>query len=619
MAFNDDIWDIIDQSDSASYRIKNKTKYRKRKEFRGLPANLLEEIILLTDQASRSYAVQKFGSYEGLDVHKRRLSEALKPHINTIIKPGNTSSSREDVIKVLDSFGMVNRGAGFPGYGGGFGGGMGNPMTSSGVPGQDPSRSMRASPNLWMSPYDIASITSQRGIPSVILEQKAYNILENGISIHNSKLSEKQLLAVKEAVTETQFADALVKAVYWSLAYGGSLIYPMFREDCPLTMAMDPLQLYQSGMIRKGSIERWVVLDRWNTVHVPQWNPTEKDFTDPLKYFIPYLGSDLNGKRTSRINTGPVPGYFGSLMTLGWGLSDLIGWYMSAYSYSMVAQTIPNMINQLSMVIRTVDLAGVLAMNGTMDTEEILDKTTAKMRESSVANDPITMDVLGELKTIDRNFRHVNELVRLSRQHFCAQAGVPEELILSVERGSFSSGNIVEGAMARMQHNIRLLYLSLCGSLRKAANYLIIHALGTDHDVLSSLENTTIQFHDPRVIAADTKSDIFEKMSNGVFQLVSAQVPMADAVKLVTSVGGNDIPVPDGFLEHLEKVQKELDKKSDEQHDAEMKISAGRVGSYLSHKQKEHQSGQHLIRHQSEGVSLNKTFKLGERRERHGG
>lgn len=614
MPLNDDIWEIINDEEASVYRQKNKTRYRKRKEFKGISIDSLREITDITDNSCFNFANKNVDIFERLPDQKVRVKELLEPVIKDNIILKGIDGGR--LAKVKDTFSMIGRGTGLFGYGGygGFGGSR-NYTTASGVYGADPSRHMEVTPNLWLSPSDVVGITSQKGVPGVILDQKALQLFENGISINNSKLSEKQNEKIKEAIIETKFSSALVRAVYWSLAYGGSLIYPVFDGECPFTLGMDPIQLHYAGFIRKGCIERWVVLDRWSTIHVPQWNPTEKDFLHPEKYFIPYLGADLNGKRASRVITGALPGYFGNIMTLGWGLSDLIGWYMAAFSYNLIAETIPNMINQLSMVVRSVDMASLMSMNSVMDTEKILSEATAKMRESSVANDPITMDALGELKTIDRRFDHVDELIRLSRQHFCAQAGIPEETIFSVERGSFSSGNIVEGATARMQQNTRLLYHSISEGLRNVVNYLVVHALGTDPEILSVLKYNVIQFHDPRVIAADTKADIFSKVGDAVFQLVSAQVPMAEALRLAKSVGGNDLIFPEHYMEKLEKAQKTIDKRAEELHNAEV---MNKRGASESSGAKDHTPSKNLQKRRTEKVSELKTFKIGEKREKHG-
>jgi hypothetical protein len=143
-------------------------------------------------------------------------------------------------------------------------------------------------------------------------------------------------------------------------------------------------------------------------------------------------------------------------MTLGWGISDVPGWIESVYNYYNVMAAIPTMIAQLSVVVRSMNVDGILATEGSNILDDIDLENTVKVRESSVHN-PIDLDVIGELKAIQRDFKEVPNLVRLIRQDVGGRATIPEELLWSSERGAFSSGDPTEGAQEKQWESIKYL------------------------------------------------------------------------------------------------------------------------------------------------------------------
>jgi hypothetical protein len=329
-----------------------------------------------------------------------------------------------------------------------------NMPTSTGVMGQDPSTANAVSPNVWISPGEAAAIYSQKGIPEMIIRKKSQSVLLNGVKIKNPRLSASQIDSVQEDMVRNGLANKIADCLRDSLVYGGALLFPMFKKDTPISMNLPVEGLMRYGIVGKGCIDWMVSLDRWNTVHIPNWNPTARDFLYPRQYYVPFLGCDVSGQRCARIVTAPQAGYWGVLMTLGWGISDIPGWIQSIYNYSNVMQALPNMIAQMSILARTINVDGIAAMEGGLLLEELIKQNTVRVREMSV-NNPITMDVIGTIQAIQRDFKEVPNLVRLIRQDAAAKAGIPEELFWSSERGAFSSGDSTEGALEKQWESVK--------------------------------------------------------------------------------------------------------------------------------------------------------------------
>ena len=120
-------------------------------------------------------------------------------------------------------------------------------------------------------------------------------------------------------------------------------------------MGMSIGNLLKYGIAGKDCIERFVTLDRWNTMILPATNPTQKDFITPDKYFIPFLGAWVSGSRCSRIVPSQQAGWFGYMFTQGWGVSDIVGYYKEYCDYMVTIRQVPLMIKQMSILVRTIN------------------------------------------------------------------------------------------------------------------------------------------------------------------------------------------------------------------------------------------------------------------------
>jgi hypothetical protein len=451
-----------------------------------------------------------------------------------------------------------------------------NLSTMHGVYGQDPGTNNRVTANIWITPREAQGIYSQKGLPEIVIKKKSQSILLNGVKIKNPKLTPSQLDAVQEDMERTGLANKLADAVRDSLVYGGSLMFPMFKNDTPLSMSLSVPQLAKWGVVRKGCIDRVVTLDRWNAVHVPNWNPTSADFLSPKRYYIPFLGSDVSGDRCSRIVTAPQAGYWGVLMTMGWGISDIPGWIESVYNYYSVMSAIPTMISQMSILARTFNVDAVLATEGSNVLNDIDLLNTIKVRESSVHN-PISLDVIGQIQAIQRDFKEVPNLVRLIRQDFAARTGIPEELFFSSERGAFSSGDTTEGALEKQWESIKYMHRDVAAQMKPVAMLEVINTLGLDRDVLRALPYTSIEFDNPSLSNMSDKAAVADDLTKSYFNLVSGQMPMEQAINIIAAIGGTDFPVNAKLMEELQKRQEKIDAQADEEHDLNMELLEAQV------------------------------------------
>ena len=435
----------------------------------------------------------------------------------------------------------------------------------------DPSRASLAIPNVYISPWEANSLYSQKGLFETIINKKSKSILLNGCYIENKHLKQDQMDKVNEnAECKHNFKGILSEATLTSLVYGGELAFPMFKKDNPLTVGLPLSTLLKLGVLGKNCIDYFIQLDRWNTFIIPPYNPTQKDFLRPEVYTIPFLGADVHHSRTARVVTAKQAGYWGQILNQGWGISDMCAYLQSGMNYKVAVQSIPLMIQQMSILARTVNVDGVLATEGSNALDALVENTTVKTREASPDN-PITLDVLGDIKAIDRNFGQVPELIRLLRQDVASDAVLPEPLLWSSEKGNFASGDDTQGNLFKQNESVQMIHKDLEPQFKQLAKIMIIDALGTDEEVIEALPYTQIHFDQPVIANALERAQIGKFHSENIFNLVSAQVPVDIAVEMADRNISADMRTGADILKRLADIQKKNDKNDDKRVDLEMK------------------------------------------------
>ena len=433
----------------------------------------------------------------------------------------------------------------------------------------DPARANLALPNVYISPWEANSLYSQKGIFETIINKKSKSILLNGCNLENSHLSQKQIDVVKEKMEVRNFKNILAEATLTSLVYGGALVFPIFKKDTPVTTGMNLGALLRLGVLGKDCIDYFVTLDRWNTFIIPPYNPTQKDFLRPEVYTIPFLGSDVHHGRCARVVTAKQAGYWGQVLNQGWGISDLCGYLQSGMNYKVAVQSLPLMIQQMSILARTVNVDGVLATEGANALDALVDTETIRTREASPDN-PVTMDVLGDIKSIDRNFGQVPELIRLLRQDLASDAVLPEPLLFSSEKGNFSSGDDTQGNLFKQNESIQMIHKEIEAQFKQLAKIMIIDALGTSREIMEALPYTQIHFDQPVIANALDRAQIGKFHSETVFNLVSARLPIDIAVEMADKNVSSDMRTTADIIEKLQSIQAKGDKQDEKRVNLEL-------------------------------------------------
>ena len=521
--------------------------------FKGMKISALEEAQQLIEKGihedTESYARKSGIQLDSVESVSKRAKENIGAVMDCILSK-NPSTAREMHDKIVTRDSIMN---------GRWN--INNPV--------DPTRASLALPNIYISPWQANSLYSQKGLFETVINKKSKSILLNGCVIENKHLKQEQMDTVNErAEVKHNFKSVLAESTLTALVYGGELTFPMFKKDNPITTALPLDALLKLGVLGKDCIDYFVQLDRWNTFIIPPYNPTHKDFLRPEVYTVPFLGSDVHHTRTARVVPAKQAGYWGQILNQGWGISDLCGYLQSGLNYKVAIQSLPLMIQQMSILARTVNVDGVLATEGANALDALVDTATIRTREATPDN-PVTMDVLGDIKSINRNFAQVPELMRLLRQDFASDAVLPEPLLFSSEKGNFSSGDDTQGNLFKQNESIQMIHKDLEPQFKQLAKIMIIDALGTSKEVLEALPYTQIHFDQPVIANALERAQIGKFHSENVFNLVSAQVPVDIAVEMADKNVSSDMRTSADIIKRLADIQKKVDKRTEEQNKLE--------------------------------------------------
>lgn len=156
----------------------------------------------------------------------------------------------------------------------------------------DPQSYSYAAMPVMMGPMEQSSMYSNGGIAGLIIDKKSMGMVANGVTFKTFEpkfWDHDKIQMLEEAAELTGCNSALTEVARDALIFGGAVSYPVFKNDSIFSFArpMDKLSL------EKGCISRWVVVDRWNVVHVPSFIVTAEDYLRPATVYLPLGGYEV--------------------------------------------------------------------------------------------------------------------------------------------------------------------------------------------------------------------------------------------------------------------------------------------------------------------------------------
>lgn len=391
----------------------------------------------------------------------------------------------------------------------------------------DPSVYTHSQIPVMMGPYEGSSVYAPGGLPATIIDKKSRAMVMQGAtfkSLDREFWDNDKIEMLENAASETGFNDTISDAAADSFIYGGSIMYPVFKKDTPSSF----LRKLDDMHLEQGCIDRWVTTDRWNTVIVPNYIVTAKDYLKPSTLFIPQSALDISTTRMSIIKPKPVP-YWIALYNIGWAPSDMAGWLRSYYGYEITCQSIPVMAQQMSLILYKMPLDALNATIGPDKVRELMKINEEKMTEWSSLS-PKAVNMVGEVEVVDRTYSGFEQFVGAMKSDLAAQCGLPEPSLWHTPNKGFSD-NTTE-SLLKQSEQLQMTQRFLERSMGPSKDALVAHVFGTDSEEWKRKNEVRMTFNKPIISTEKDLAEVGARFAASVSSFVQAGVSPDIAMNL---------------------------------------------------------------------------------------
>lgn len=415
---------------------------------------------------------------------------------------------------------------------------------------------------LLIGPYDASAMYSSGGLTQIIIDKKSRGLCISGYEFTSGAMDSSELMELRDYAESLGFSSIIAQAARDSLLFGGSSIYPIFKGDTPVTTAMTFKQLLETKLLKRGCIDYFAEADRWNMTVVPDYDLSAKDYLNPSTFLVPISGIEVNSDRASFIRTKPLP-YWSAIRQLGWGASDITGWAKSLIGYEIMAMSLPIMCQQMSLLVHTLPLDGIIAQNGVKAAKAWQKENEREMRDWSILN-PKAINSYGEISVVNRNYSGFDSLIDAIRKDVAAKSGLPESLLFySMPNGIFNKSE--DDVMLKQSETIKLIQQVVAPCVQKLIPILAISYFGCrGQKDLEKYQSIKISFDTPVVSNPQKKADVALKMAQAIQLLYVTGFDKGQAVNIVSKVIG-EVEMPSDmssiFNSETEKEVKENTEK----------------------------------------------------------
>ena len=418
----------------------------------------------------------------------------------------------------------------------------------------DPSVFTHSQIPVMMGPWEGSSVYAPGGLPATIIDKKARAMVMHGASFksENKDIWTNDKIEQMEAAAEvTGFNDHISDGATDGFIYGGAILYPVFKNDSPsqYRRPIDRLKL------DKGCIDRWVNTDRWNTVVVPSYIVTAKDYLKPDTIYIPQSALEISTSRIAMIKPKPVP-YWVSLYNIGWAPSDMSGGLRSYYGYEIVCQSIPVMAQQMSLLLYKMPLDALNATIGPDKVRQLMEINEEKMAGWSSLS-PKAVNMVGDVEVVDRTYSGFEQFVGAMKSNLAAQAELPEPVLWHTPNKGFSD-NTTE-SLLKQSETLQMKQKFLERSMQPCTDALIAHVFGMNSKEWEHRNELKMTFNKPIISTEKDLAEVGARFAASVSSFVNAGVSADIAIEL-SSQFFPTVKVTDEMLakakESYEKVQK---------------------------------------------------------------
>lgn len=389
----------------------------------------------------------------------------------------------------------------------------------------DPQQFTRVNVPISFGPYESTSIYANGGLPAEIINKKSRAMVLQGATFktHDTKFWDGDKITELEGAAEkTGFNEKVADAITESFLYGGSIIYPVFKNESRASFMRDI-----EGQ-QKDCIDRWVNVDRWNLTFVPSFIVTAADYLTPHSLLVPMSNAEIDSRRVCFLRPKSLP-YWASIYNMGWCPSDLSGWLRSYYAYEITQMSIPVMAQQMSLLLYRMPLDALNATIGPDNVEKLMAVNEKKMAQWNALN-PKAVNMVGEVEVVNRTYSGFDTFVGAIKNELAAQTGIPEPSLWHTPNKGFSDNT--QESLLKQSETLKMNQQLIERSIGPARDALIAHVYGTDSEEWKHREDIKLVFDKPIVSTEKDLAETGARFAATVNSFVQAGVAPDVAIEL---------------------------------------------------------------------------------------
>lgn len=494
--------------------LSEKVKSNTYKSIFSIIASKYEEKGLVTDSASVNYSLSEINEIKDLQYEQVKANYAQ----DSIAMQSLEDCHKEVIIDIKKRLQKQNDYTKDGFY---------NPIIDIGTL-NDPGSYNSASIPVSLTPNEASAYYSNKGIGQLIIDKKCKVPFLNGYQFTGlSPDDNKKLL---DHAIKRKFDKYIIEAMRDSLIFGGSVLLPVFKKDSyeNNTYQMSEEELMKAGVLDADCIDYFFTADRWNTVMVPSYDITSRDYLNPKSLYIPLGSMKVNTERTGLFRLSPMP-YWSAIHQLGWSISDFEGYIRSLIGYNIIIASIPIMAQQMSLIIHEMPLDGIIAQNGKEYAQEFIRENESQLAQWSMTR-PKALNSFGKLSVIERTYTGFKELIETYREHIAANAHIPVSGLWYLQPKGISAGN-AEDITIKQSESVQIIERESKDNVRKPLNILVIDCFGANSEQAAKRNQVEIEYSSPVPLSDTAKAANGVSFTQMITNLVTAGMPLDMAIK----------------------------------------------------------------------------------------
>ena len=402
-----------------------------------------------------------------------------------------------------------------------------NPVTGIGTLG-DPNTYSRGTTPVMLGPTESSGVYASGGLAQIITDKKSRGLVGQGVTFKSigddDFWTPERRNKLEDAAVSTKLNGAMGDALRDSNIFGGSILYPVFNTDMPLSFSLN-LEAMNLG---KNCISRWISVDRWNTTFVPSFIVTAEDYLNPKEIYVPLGGYAVSRTRCAILRPKPMP-YWSTLCNIGWSPSDFCGYLRALFGYEMIILAVPTMAQQMSLLLYQMPMDGLNATIGHEEVKKLMKINEDQMKEWSVLH-PKAVNMVGELQVVNRTFTGFDDFVGAAKSALAAESGIPEPILFHTPNKGFSDNT--QESLMKESDTVKAMQSYIEPQLGPISFALIAHTFGMDSEEWKHRNTIALVFDHPTQSTDKEKAEIAARFAATVSSLSQAGVPTHVSIDL---------------------------------------------------------------------------------------